>query len=278
MVTDPYVTLGVSKNASPEEIKKAYRKKAKQYHPDLHPNDPTASEKMNEINEAYDMLCNPEKYAAGNRRQSSYQQARQQYQNASGSGSYQNQTGQYQTGGYRGYQGEGGWNSDFGFGFEEIFRQFAGYGSTQTNTRPQYEAADSQPIRMTIDAINNRRFADAKQMLTQIPSIGRNGRWYYLYAMACKGNGENDRAIDFMQRAVQLEPNNRMYHQLLNQYRSAGQTYTYGSYGQEQRQSGGLHTFSFGKIIIGFFLLQFLLRILFGLLGGGMGGGGFFIF
>lgn len=68
MVSNPYSVLGITKDASKEEIKKAYRKKAKEYHPDLHPNDPKAAEKMNEINEAYDMLCNPEKYQrqAGN--------------------------------------------------------------------------------------------------------------------------------------------------------------------------------------------------------------------
>lgn len=269
MVTDPYATLGVSRDASPEEIKKAYRKKAKQYHPDLHPNDPTASEKMNEINEAYDMLSNPEKYEARNRQQRSYEQARQYQQQNYGGSQQQQSSGQQQYGGYRGYQGEGGWNSDFGFDFEDLFRSFAGFGQTQTNTRPQPEAGDSQQVRMAIDAINSGRNGNAKDILTQIPSSGRNARWHYLYAMACKGSGENDRAIDFMQRAVQMDPNNGLYHQLLNQYRNAGQTYSYGGYGrQRQQQSGGIHVFSFGKLIIGFFVLQFLLRFIMMLFGG----------
>ena len=50
MINDPYKILGVSPDASKDEIKSAYRKKAKLYHPDLHPDDPSAREKMNELN------------------------------------------------------------------------------------------------------------------------------------------------------------------------------------------------------------------------------------
>lgn len=62
MLNNPYEVLGVREGADMDEIKKAYRKLAKQYHPDLHPDDPKANEKMQQVNEAYDMLCNPDKY------------------------------------------------------------------------------------------------------------------------------------------------------------------------------------------------------------------------
>jgi molecular chaperone DnaJ len=60
---DPYAVLGVSKTATPEEIKKAYRKLARQHHPDLHPNDPAAVEKFKELGAANETLSDPAKRA-----------------------------------------------------------------------------------------------------------------------------------------------------------------------------------------------------------------------
>lgn len=60
-MANPYTLLGVSKTASQDEIKQAYRKLARKMHPDLNPNDPKAEDKFKEISSAYDILSDPEK-------------------------------------------------------------------------------------------------------------------------------------------------------------------------------------------------------------------------
>ncbi|MBV9467357.1 MAG: DnaJ domain-containing protein, partial [Solirubrobacterales bacterium] len=64
---DYYKTLGVGKNATDEEIKKSYRKLARQYHPDRNPGDKKAEEKFKEISQAHDVLSDPEKRKAYDR-------------------------------------------------------------------------------------------------------------------------------------------------------------------------------------------------------------------
>lgn len=87
MIDDPYKILGISRNASDEEIKRAYRQLARKYHPDVNPGDPVAAQKMQEINAAYEQIKSPEKARSadpfGGYRQSQsggqYQQAAYQY-------------------------------------------------------------------------------------------------------------------------------------------------------------------------------------------------------
>lgn len=113
---DPYSSLGVGKNASPEEIKKAYRTRARKYHPDHNPNDSGAEEKFKEVKKAYDILSDPHK--------------RQQYDNYGYTGDEQPGAG-----GFGGFGGGG-----FGFNFEDIFDSMFGEGfggRTQSRQRAQ---------------------------------------------------------------------------------------------------------------------------------------------
>ena len=105
MAKNYYDILGVSKNASDDDIKKAYRTLVKKYHPDLHPNDKEAAEKFKEVNEANAVLSDPQK-----RKQYDFEQ---EHPGTGGMGG---------NGGFGGFSGSG-----FG-GFEDIFGDIFGGG------------------------------------------------------------------------------------------------------------------------------------------------------
>ncbi len=72
---DYYKILGVDKNIPQKDVRAAYRKRAKQFHPDLHPNDPKAKAKFQALNEAYEVISDPDKRAK-------YDQYGEQWKNA----------------------------------------------------------------------------------------------------------------------------------------------------------------------------------------------------
>ena len=206
MIDDPYKVLGVSRDATKEEIKRAYRKKAKEYHPDLHPNDPHAAEKMNEINEAYDMLNNPEKYkrqqnAYGGYGQSSYGGSQSQrgygHQGRYGNRGY-GQNGSYGNGGY-GQDPFGGFGS-----FEDFFGGF--WGMHTGPEQPRSMPGDSEDIRQAIDFINMGRYQYADSTLNAMPGSQRNARWYYLSALANYGLNNQMLAVSQIQKACSWTP------------------------------------------------------------------------
>lgn len=203
MVSDPYAVLGVSKDASKEEIKKAYRSMAKKYHPDLNPNDPVATKKMNEINEAYDMLNNPEKY----------QQAQQQSTGRTSS-QYDYSYGREQRDG-NAYGSYGGFESFFGSN-----------PNRQEPPRPQEEMYDSNEIRMAISYINSRNYERASNILNSIESTKRNARWYYLSSLSNYGQGLEITALEQIQRAIYMEPGNVIYERALGYMQHLGKQYS----------------------------------------------------
>jgi DnaJ-class molecular chaperone len=73
MPVDHYETLGVSREATPEEIQKAYRQMARKYHPDLNPNDVKAKEKFQKVQAAFDVLNDPQKRELYNRYGNAYE-------------------------------------------------------------------------------------------------------------------------------------------------------------------------------------------------------------
>ena len=123
---DYYKILGVDKNIPQKDVRAAYRKRAKQFHPDLHPNDPKAKAKFQALNEAYEVISDPEKRAK-------YDQYGEQWKNVGGFGG----------GGYDGAAGGGaaGGNPFEGFdfssfgggggGFSSFFENLFGGGRTR---------------------------------------------------------------------------------------------------------------------------------------------------
>jgi len=201
-MTDPYQVLGVSANANDDEVKKAYRRLAKKYHPDANPGDKFAEQKMKEANAAYDQIINKKNYSQTG---GSYQ-----------SGSYgQGQGGQGPFGAGREYDpfgGFGGGYDPFGFGARGGGRQQASYGK---NDSPHMQAAASY--------INNGSYREALNVLNGISD--RNARWYYYGALAHYGLGNRAQALTFAQKAAAMDPNNFEYRNLLNTIQNPGRAY-----------------------------------------------------
>lgn len=188
---NPYQVLGVSPNASDDEIKKAYRNLSRKYHPDANINNPNkaqAEEKFKEVQQAYDQIMK------------------------------EKQSGGY--GGYAGYGSAGSTYGGAGFGGSGSAGGYRySYGSNRSTTgSPRMQAAANY--------ISNRHYAEALNVLKDIPFAERNARWYYYSSMANQGVGNNIAAVEHAKRAVEMEPSNFEYRQYLQHLENGGTWYT----------------------------------------------------
>jgi len=183
---DYYEVLGVEKNASADEIKKAYRKKAIQYHPDKNPGDKVAEEKFKEAAEAYDVLSNPDKRARYD-----------QFGHAGMSGAAGN------GGPFGGFSGGmsmddifsmfgdifGGHGGGFGGGFSGF-----GGGFSSSSQRPRYRGSDLRvKVKLTLKEISNgveKKFKLKKYVpCTHCHGTGAEGSGGSETCPTCKGSG-----------------------------------------------------------------------------------------
>lgn len=210
-MTDPYSVLGIQPGADEETIKKAYRQKCKQYHPDLHPDDPTCEDKFKEVQAAYSEIMRLR--SGGGPRQA------------------QNGYGQSSAGGYSGYGRQNtGYQDPFGFGFGFDPFGFGGY-ETRSNTgreSPEMQAANNY--------IRNGYYTEALNVLNSVPVADRTARWHYYAALANSGLGNNINAQNEARTAVNMEPNNFEYQRLLDRLQNPGRTYS--TYQQAYTQPG----------------------------------------
>ena len=237
MINDPYQVLGVTKGASSDEVKRAYRKLAKKYHPDMNPNDPSAAEKMNEINVAYDMICNPEKY-----RSVSSQYDNRSYAYSGDGSNYYSNAGGYANSGQRNgytyityYYGNG---SSGQMSFEELFRRVYAQAMYQQSANvdsaygPREQSSDSEEIKSAISYTYAGGNSYANACLINIPDSLRDARWYYIYAWNEFKRANFDVAYEFSKKASAMEPGNQTYSSFTEYIRNisssnAGYGYTY---------------------------------------------------
>lgn len=188
---DPYSVLGIARDASDEDVKKAYRRLSRQYHPDANINNPLKDEaeaKFKEVQQAYQQIMDERERG------------------------YSSAGNDYGTGGYGGFGGYGGYGGFGGYGGQ------GGFSGQQAN-----ESESDMHLRAAANYIKSGHYKEALNVLNGIKE--RNALWYFYSASANSGVGNNVTAIEHAQEAVRLEPGNMQYQMLLDRLKGGGAWY-----------------------------------------------------
>lgn len=172
---DYYKTLEITKSATDAEIKKAYRKAARKYHPDLNPNDKEAEKKFKEINEANEVLSNPENRKKYDKYGKDWKHA-DEFEKAGYNPNQQQQTRQQSSSDYNDFSG-----GDFsGSDFSDFFNSM--YGSTGGNKRQsKYRGQDyNAELQLDLDSAytthKQNLTVNGKNIRITIPAGVENGQ------------------------------------------------------------------------------------------------------
>jgi DnaJ-class molecular chaperone len=185
---DYYQILGISREADDAEIKQAYRKLARKHHPDVNPGDKSAEARFKEINEAYEVLSDPEKRKKynefGDQWQYADQIARARQQQGQQESQWQYSEGRESPFGYRAPE-ETGENI-----FDEIFREFGSRG-----TRAANRSRAGQDIEYPVEVTLEEAYTGTSRLLTLkgediCPGCGGTGRIHNLPCSQCRGAGK----------------------------------------------------------------------------------------
>jgi curved DNA-binding protein len=171
---DYYQTLGISKTASEKDIKNAYRKLARKYHPDLNPNDADAHKKFQQLNEANEVLSDAEKrkkydqYGENWQHGEAYEQARQQGRQQSHGG---------YGGGFEDFGSSNFGGEDFSDFFRSMFGQRSGGGRGQAKYRGQdYNAELHLTLKDAAETHKRTLTVNGKNIRITIPAGIENGQ------------------------------------------------------------------------------------------------------
>lgn len=175
---DYYQVLGIDKKATDKDIKNAYRKLARKYHPDLNPNDAEAHKKFQQLNEANEVLSDPEKrkkydqYGENWKHGEEYERARQQQQNTYSGGQGFGGGGADQYGSFEGFGSD-----DFSDFFNSMFGGAGGRGGRQAKYRGQdYNAELRLNLKEAAETHKQTLTVNGKNIRITIPAGIENGQ------------------------------------------------------------------------------------------------------